>query len=719
MRIASRVTVSVAAIASLVFALAFFSPVESVDSDPAIALLASQALIDHQTLSLDPYRFPDRSAYSLYGDYRIRRISGGTYYYSIGVPILSAPAVWIANRFGYHMLDQRAEFATQNLLSALSCALLFVLLFRVCRSFAGPVPSLTIATASTLGTSIMSTGASGLWTTDYALIFVALALLRLARRELGASSRWDVAWVTMLVAAGFLCRPATGLFGVACVVYFLGDRDRALARGAAVTLVAVALVVGASWVWPPSLLHHYYSPDRLWPVNPLGQGVQDLLLSPSRGLFVFSPFLVLVTAGALWQLPRLRGNRMFWLSVTWIVLHIVFSAVKKGRWWGGHSFGPRVLVDIIPGFVILTCLLWREMAQTEAPRIRRVGVAGYVALGAVAVAIHSGQGLLNPSTRLWNSPPDVDRFPEYARSWRYPQFLASPGMLAARLDEHDRRDLADRIGRLGPYEMGRVIPFDSTEAVFIDWYDAEDGFRWNRGTTSSVLIKPAQVDSHRLHLLEIDAIPKGTQHVAVSVNHTPLDDFELNGAASRLVAVPGRLLRAGEEITITLKMSNPSAAATDARQVALALRHLRLSALPDGFEVRYGEDQYFGDGFSVAEDGWRWTDGPRAALLYPFGAVEPDRHYDFELRAIAYGRQRVELIVNGRAFGPFVFPGIEAHTSRFRLPGDLLLADRVNRVELQLPDAAKAPPPDPRRLGLGVISVRIAPAPGGNGAGAR
>lgn len=713
MRDVSRVTVCVAAIASLVFALAFFSPVESVDSDPAIALLASQALVDHQTLSLDSYRFPDRSAYALFGDYRIRRIRGGTYYYSIGVPILSAPAVWVANRFGYHMLDQRAEFATQNLLSALSCALLFVILFHVCRSFVGPVPSLTIATASTLGTSIMSTGASALWTTDYALIFVALALLRLARRELGAPSRWDVAWVTGLVAAGFLCRPATGLFGVGCVVYFLGDRDRALARGAAAVLGAVALVVGLSWLIPVSLVHNYYWPARLWPVNPLGEGVQYMLLSPSRGLFVFSPFLVLVTAGALWKLPRLRRNRMFWLSVTWIVLHVVFSAVKKGRWWGGHSFGPRVLVDIVPAFVILSCLVWRDLAAAGHPRLRRLGLTGYLVLAAVGVAIHSGQGLFNPSTHLWNAAPDVDRFPEYALDWRYPQFMASPGLLAARWAEHERRDLADRIDRLGPYELGRVIRFDSTDAAFANWYEVEEGFRWNMGTTSSVTIKPAQVEPQRLHLLEIDAIPKGTQQVAVSVNQTLLDSFEMTGAARRLVVVPGRLLRPGGRASITLQMSAPSSAPGDPRQVAIALRHLRLFALPAGFDgLHFTDDPYFGAGFSAAEAGLRWTDGTSAAMFYPLGEVAPDLDYQLEIRALAYGHQRAEPIVNGHSFGPVVFPGREPQTSRFELPGHLLLANRINLVELRLPDAAAAPP-DPRLLGLGVISVRIAPAPAG------
>ncbi|MCH7748456.1 MAG: cytochrome c biogenesis protein CcsA, partial [Acidobacteria bacterium] len=78
---------------------------------------------------------------------------------------------------GFDMLDQRAEFATQNLLSALSCTLLFVLLFRMCRMYLGGAASLTIAVVSMLGTSLMSTGATGLWNSESSRIFVSLALL--------------------------------------------------------------------------------------------------------------------------------------------------------------------------------------------------------------------------------------------------------------------------------------------------------------------------------------------------------------------------------------------------------------------------------------------------------------------------------------------------------------------------------------------------------------
>jgi hypothetical protein len=204
-----RTTAAVFVAATLVFGLAYYSPVETVDADPAVALISSQALIEHRTLRIDPYRGRSELAYELDLDYRIRYTDGAYYPNSLGVPILSVPAVWLANRMGLHMLDQTAEFTTQNFLSALSCAVLFVLLFRLCCMYLGGTASLTIAVVSMLGTSLMSTGATGLWNSDYSLIFVSLALLHLVRRQHSGVSRSSILYLGALLAVGFLCRPST------------------------------------------------------------------------------------------------------------------------------------------------------------------------------------------------------------------------------------------------------------------------------------------------------------------------------------------------------------------------------------------------------------------------------------------------------------------------------------------------------------------------------
>jgi hypothetical protein len=81
-------------------------------------------------------------------------------------------------------------------------------------------------------------------------------------------------------------------------------------------------------------------------------GFGGLLISPSRGIFIFTPFLIFSLVG-LWLLWR-RGkketqdyNLFFrYISVGVIIFIIVMS--KWWAWYGGVTYGPRMLADITP-----------------------------------------------------------------------------------------------------------------------------------------------------------------------------------------------------------------------------------------------------------------------------------------------------------------------------------------------------------------------------------
>ena len=66
-----------AGLALLAALLAYVSPVETTRSDAALTLVAAQALVEHGSLALDPYRGDPRCAYDLERDYRVRPHGGG------------------------------------------------------------------------------------------------------------------------------------------------------------------------------------------------------------------------------------------------------------------------------------------------------------------------------------------------------------------------------------------------------------------------------------------------------------------------------------------------------------------------------------------------------------------------------------------------------------------------------------------------------------------
>ncbi len=97
-------------------------------------------------------------------------------------------------------------------------------------------------------------------------------------------------------------------------------------------------------------------------------------------------------------------------------------------WWGGGSFGSRLLVESFPAWVILTGLICSEIALFAHQAIP-FGIL-FRALAGLGIFINSYQGLYNLSTWEWNAMPrSLGNDPKNNYDWRYPQFLASPEMI--------------------------------------------------------------------------------------------------------------------------------------------------------------------------------------------------------------------------------------------------------------------------------------------------
>lgn len=703
----TRTTIPALALsAAAVFALAFFSPLELVDSDPAMALVASQALLDHGTLDLDVYRDHPDFAYEFdVYNYRVKRFFGGHYYFNLGLPVVAVPIVWTANRLGYHMLDQDDEFAVQNLTSAVLTALVFLLVYRLARFFLRPWPALAVAGVSTLGSSLVSTLATGLWSADFQVALVAWILVALLRRGEAPLDPRSCAFLAALLAAAFVIRPTTAFLGVAFLVFLLGEKHRLVTLGARLALgAAAALLVLAAFELLP-WLPRYYSPRRILLARPeIWTGLYGTLLSPSRGLLVFCPFLIPVVAAAALRWRALWGHRVLRMIVLWIALHLAGVSLKT-VWWGGQCFGPRLLTELVPGFVVLTAWAWREIAAAGSPRRRVAWAAPYLVLGLAAVFVHSYQGLFNPATQRWSSFPNVDD-PRYAGllfDWRHPQFLATDAALEERFVEIQRRGL-------GVCRLGEELAFDSPDLLFVRWYQAEEGWRWSRGTRPEIVFRLAAAGAGRAAVLELHASSQGPQSVALAANGVALGGLRFAGSEvlRRPLMVGAGVLRAGEN---TLELEIPGARRTpaDERVLGLALRSLRLRPLTEGFAVTFRDDAFFAAGFAAAEEGWRWSDGTAARVLYPVAEVATETTYELLLEAGAYGGQRIEILVGGVAVGEVELQGAEPRVIRRSFPGTLLGRGRLNTIEFRIP-GAQSPPGDPRLLGLRFLSLSIRPA---------
>jgi hypothetical protein len=80
----------------------------------------------------------------------------------------------------------------------------------------------------------------------------------------------------------------------------------------------------------------------------------NLLFSPARGLFFWTPFLVMAGAG-YWRLVHVN-RPLFWLTCVIPLLHVIVISGRTWDWPAGPTLGPRYLAPILP-LLALPCAL--------------------------------------------------------------------------------------------------------------------------------------------------------------------------------------------------------------------------------------------------------------------------------------------------------------------------------------------------------------------------
>jgi hypothetical protein len=324
-------------------------------------------ILRHGSLSLDPILSLVRHGRTPAQTYWIQPGRGGSAIslYPVVLPVLTSPlyvpaALYLQNRgWPEQSLERVArimEKLTASLLAAASAALLFLLL----RRRASPRLSLVLTLVYAFGTTTWVISSQALWQHGLAQLLVVSALLLVT----------GPATPTRVIAAGLMLgliagnRPPDALLAAA-----LGVPGLFWARRRAPWLVAAAaipagLILAYNFVWAGHWAGGYGVAGRaeFFP-NDLLHGLAGMLVSPTHGLFVFSPFLLALPL-ALRRVWEDVDNRRLTLALG-IGMGLQLLLYSKADWTGGASWGPRWLTDLLP------ILFW--MLPPVVVSLRRMG----------------------------------------------------------------------------------------------------------------------------------------------------------------------------------------------------------------------------------------------------------------------------------------------------------------------------------------------------------
>lgn len=320
-------------------------------------------------------------------------------------PALLALPVYLASALGGVAPESPFVVQLEKLAAAIITALSAAVLFLAVRRLAPPGWAWGITLVYAFGSSSLSTSSQALWQHGPSQLAIAATLYCLVRGR--QAPRW-VALAGFPLAASVACRPTDVLLAVPLFAYVLIRHPRALPGLAACGLPPVAFLLWYNAVYFGNPLRTQFTATdaELWGTG-LGAGLAGLLLSPGRGLFVYSPVFALAVPGAILAWRRGGDGLLRALGVGAFLTVLVYS--RWTMWWGGHSYGPRLLADLAPPLALLLVPLLPWLDRSWPRRL-------FVLLAAWSMLAH-GAGVFWQDGR-WDRRPDVDRSPQRLWSWR-------------------------------------------------------------------------------------------------------------------------------------------------------------------------------------------------------------------------------------------------------------------------------------------------------------
>lgn len=332
---------------------------------------------------------------------------------------LYAPVVWLRGEWttaDVHRIAPIGEKLTASLIASLSVACMYLLLAALTTHRR----ALVLALAFGLATTTWTTSSQALWQHGTGVLFIVLTLALLAYRP-------NATYLTG-VAAGLAvdCRPSNLFFLLAVmgvVGYTRGSLRSAaqLALGAAVVGLPLAAY---NWVVFRDLRGGYGGVDDAFGGS-LAEGLLGILVSPSRGLFIYSP-VVLAGFYGLWLACRRTAaprSPVYAVAAIFLATQLVFFGWWD-TWWGGWSYGPRLLTEAAAVLVVLT------VPALERLHASRVARSAFAVLLAYSVGVQAIGAFAY--TEEWDAiPVSVDRDPARLWDWRDAQIPRTVRSLVA------------------------------------------------------------------------------------------------------------------------------------------------------------------------------------------------------------------------------------------------------------------------------------------------
>lgn len=349
--------------------------------------------------------------------------------YPIGPGLILAPVVipqvliWDKLKPGWDQTPESFQLTARRmakLASATLAAIGVAMIWKWLRPKFGTSAASLATVSAAFGSDLWSVASQAAWQHGPAVFCLMVSILIL---ESNKRSRTRAALAGSFTAMIVVCRPVDLPIAIAVWLYVL-HQDSSTHRWFAITASVVALMWSG---WNLYFFDHmtggYSEIEKMhgwahgvkgsWS-TPLTTGIAGSLFSPSHGLLIYCPW-VLLSGFGLWSIWKHRQTDHLLMPrmLTLCLLPTLIMLSKYSCWWGGHCFGPRFWIDTTPILAMLAAAAW-QWAESLNFRSR----SGLRCLFLVALVWSAGLqsvAVWSYPTSWHSSPTNADK--DHKRLW--------------------------------------------------------------------------------------------------------------------------------------------------------------------------------------------------------------------------------------------------------------------------------------------------------------
>jgi len=322
---------------------------------------------------------------------------------------------------GFALIVPIMEKLSASLIASFSS----ILVFLSARELINKRIAIIVALIFAFATNTWTISSQGLWQHGLVELFLAMSIYLVLINEKHASGK-------IIICLGIISglfvfnRPVDSILLIPIIYYIFGLRDRRIAY-----YLCAMFISGV-----PFLLYNYHYFGNLFGGMSSVLGLFDgrsgfimpfmgLLISPSRGLFVYTPIMLFSILG-YFRILQITNNKIrnFLFVMGMSILALIAVYASFGVWWAGWSYGPRFLTGMLPALAMFLGLYIKDINFNRKNRKNLLVVCIFSILLIWSVFAQIVGAFYYPNG-MWDANPNVDLHPEKCWYWNDTQIMRS------------------------------------------------------------------------------------------------------------------------------------------------------------------------------------------------------------------------------------------------------------------------------------------------------